>query len=217
MALSYDGFQFFLAAGIHFFHVVEDYERVFQVSSQVEDGVLVGISSQGCSVGFATVFVRSIVGLACAFTHDTFTDDQSRTLVFGFGFVESLADLLAVVSVYFDDVPSPGAVFHGGIFRHDFSGLCRELDVVGVIEHDQVVQSQMSGNTSSTLGYFFLYASVGDVGIDGFFFKSKISGACSQEFGGDGSSDGEDMALSQRTGSVFDASHNVYFGMSRSG
>ena len=41
--------------------------------------------------------------------------------------------------------------------------------------------------------------------------------ACFQKFSGNGSTYGKGMSLSQRTGSVFNAPHDVYFRMSRSG
>ena len=54
-----------------------------------------------------------------------------------------------------------GSVFNGHIFRFG-----RKLDVVGVIEHNQIVQTQCTGNASGTLRNFFMDTTVGDVSID---------------------------------------------------
>ena len=79
-----------------------------------------------------------------------------------------------------------------------------------------MLQSQMSCDTSGTLRDFFLDTTVRNISINSFLIERGISCAGSKEFSCNGSTYSEYMALSQRTGSIFDATHYVYFGMSRS-
>ena len=97
------------------------------------------------------VFVVTLVGTHGTFTHDGTTDDQGRTLGFGFRFVQSLAYFIYIVSVDADHFPTPCFIFHSDIFSRYFFYGCRKLDVVGVVKHDQVIQSQCSGNTTGAL------------------------------------------------------------------
>ena len=73
---------------------------------------------------------------------------------------KSLADLVWIITVDNGHVPSPGTILGLCVFIHHFLALCRELDVVGVIEHDEVVQSEDASQTTCALGNFFLYTSV---------------------------------------------------------
>ena len=130
--------------------------------------------------------------------------------------MEGLADLVGTVAVDGDDFPVPGFVFLGHIFAGDCGTLGGELDVVGIVEHDQVVQPEGSGYAACALGDFFLHASVGDVGIDG-LAHDFLAKPCLQEFGGYGGSHGVAMALAERAGGVFDAAHHVYLGMAGAG
>ena len=214
---GYDTFQFFGTFGIKFLHVVENHERIFRVCTEVHHGILIGVSTERGTVRLAVMFVRGIVVLAGTFTHDTLTDNQRRTLFFCFGCIQRFANLFAVVTVDFNDVPVPCTVFHGRVFGRYILGFGRKLDVVGVVEHDQVVQTEAACNTACALGDFFLNASVGNICVDSLFGKSRITGTCGQELGSDGGTYGKHVSLSQRTGSVFDATHYVYFGMARGG
>ena len=105
------------------------------------------------------------VGSDSAFSHQRFTDNQCGTLRFIVGRCQCFAYLVGVIAVYGDDVPSPGLVFLCCIFGCHLFHCCGELDVVGIIEHNQIGESQRSGDTSGALRDFFLYASIGNESI----------------------------------------------------
>ena len=102
-------------------------------------------------MGSAVGFIAAAVRLARAFTHNGMADNQCRTLCLGFSLVECTTDGICVVTVDFDDFPAPCLVFLGGIFDGYIFRFGGKLDVVGVIEHDEVVQTQRTGNTACTL------------------------------------------------------------------
>ena len=51
----------------------------------------------------------------------------------------------------FDYVPVPSAILGSGVFGSNGLNLGRELDVVAVVEHDEVVQSEISCKTACAL------------------------------------------------------------------
>ena len=53
--------------------------------------------------------------------------------------------------VGFDDFPSPCPVFGRRILGGHFIGYCGKLNVVGIIEHHKIAQSEFSRDTSGTL------------------------------------------------------------------
>ena len=159
-------------------------------------------------------FVAAAVCLACAFTHNGFTDNQGRALFFCLCFFDSCTDFVRIITIDAEYVPSPCFIFHGSVFNGYIFRFCRKLNIVGVVEHDQVVQSQCTGNASGTLRDFFLNTTIGNVCVNSlihYFIE-----ACFQEFSCDSGTYSESMSLSQRTGSIFDTTHDVYFRMSRS-
>ena len=160
------------------------------------------------------VFVVALVCTHSTLTHDRVTDDQGRTGCFGFRFGQCPADFRHIVSVDRDDFPAPCFVFHGYVFSRHFAYGCGKLDVVGIVEHDQVVQSQRTGNTSGSLGNLFLDATVGNICINRLIHN--VTQTRLQELSGDSGTYSIGVALSQRTGCVFYTTHHVDFGMSRS-
>ncbi len=58
-------------------------------------------------MGLAVAFIRSVVGLACAFAHDALADDEGRTFGLGLCRVESCANLVYVMTVNLHHVPAP--------------------------------------------------------------------------------------------------------------
>ena len=120
------------------------------------------------------------------------------------------ADFRYIVSVDCDDFQPHHCVFPWFRFfcRH-FAYGCGKLDVVGIVKHNQVVQSQRTGNTSGSLRNLFLDATIGYICVDRLIHD--VTQACFQELGGDSSTYGVSVALSQRTGCVFYTTHHVDF------
>ena len=138
-------------------------------------------------------------------------DDQRGALFLGLCLLDGLTNLVNVVTVNLLHVPSPGLVLLGGVLRGHHLGLRRELDVVGVVEHDEVVQSQVAGNTACALRNLLLHTAVGDVGVDGLVHHVAQTGL--EELGGDGGTYCEGVALSQRTGGVLNAALQLALGV----
>ena len=163
----------------------------------------------------AVSFIAAAVRLACTFTHHSLTNNQCRTFLFRLCLFDSCTDFVRIVTVDTQYVPSPCLILHGSIFYSYIFRFCRKLNVVGVVEHDQIIQTQCTGNTSGTLRNLFLDTAIRDISVDSLIHH--LVKTCFQKFSGNGSTYGKGMSLSQRTGSVFNAPHDVYFRMSRSG
>ena len=99
-------------------------------------------------------------------THYGLTDDEGRAILLLLGSIESLTNLSHVVTVDLDDIPAPSLVLHLCILVHYNATLCRELDVVGIVEHDKVVQTEVAGDTTNTLRDFLLYSTIRNVCVD---------------------------------------------------
>ena len=108
----------------------------------------------------AVSLIAGAVSFACTLTHDTCTDDERWTLFLSLCILDGSTDFVNVVTVDLLYVPSPRLVLLGGIFVHYVLHLRRELDSVGVVEHDEVAETESSGYTSGTLGNLFLHATV---------------------------------------------------------
>ena len=100
---------------------------------------------------FCFVFEAAAVCFYGSFSHDGLTDDQGRAFFLEFGFCQGGTDLGGVVACDGDHTPAPCRIFGGYIFFGHFAGLGRELDAVGVVEHDQVVESEVARCTACSL------------------------------------------------------------------
>ena len=154
----------------------------------------------------ATAFVAATVCLKSALAHDAVTDNEGGLASDSLRLVECLTYLSHIVSVDVEHFPSEGTVLGSRIFVSHDAGFCGELDVVCIIEHDEVVESQVSCDAGSSLTYFLLYAAIADIGVDGFLLEGRIACFCVEELGSDGSTYGIGVALSKRTAAVLDAS-----------
>ena len=128
--------------------------------------------------------------------HNGVADDESRLALEGYGLIQCRAYLSHIISVYFNDMPSPGAIFCGHILCVNHFRGGGELDSVGIIEHRQVVQSQRTCNAACSLGNFLLNSSVRNVGIYPLTHNVPQTGL--QEFGCYGRAYREGMPLSER-------------------
>ena len=168
-------------------------------------------------MGLAVGFVGRAVVLERTLTHDALADDQAGFALHRLSLVERLANLCGVVADNFDDFPTESAILGSSVLAHNVLGLSGELDVVGVVEHDQVVQTQNAGDTRCALRNLLLDTAVGDVGVDGLLGEGGVAGVSSQELGGNGGTDGKHVTLTQRAGSVLHTALNLKLGMARSG
>ena len=198
-------------------HSREIGEGIVGISTQISDGsgeVGTG-SAQWLTVGGDLALEGGAFSIDGALAHDGFTDDDCRLVLLGDCGIESGPESGQISAVDFQYIPTPGAVLGGGVFGSNIIGDCGELDVVGVVEHHQVVQSQLAGDTAGTLGNFLLDAAIGDESE--VIMSHPVTEPACEELVGDGRTDGEYMALAQRAGGVFNAPGWIHFGMSGSG
>ena len=135
-----NSFQFFEASLVECFHFGEDDERLVGIATEVCDGVAESIAAKRGTMRLAVAFVAAAVVLQSAFAHDAMTDDERRLAFHGFCLVERPSDLLHVVAVDVNHFPAKRTISHRHVFASHHFSLCRKLYVVGVIEHDKVVE-----------------------------------------------------------------------------
>ena len=141
VTLCHNFLKFFCAFSVHLFHFWEDLEWILRISTKVLHRVDVSIAAEWSAVGSTVAFVAAVVSLASALTHDTMADDQAWTIGFLLSILDGFANLVNVVTIDLLYVPSPCFVFLGGILIGHHFCLGGELDIVGIIEHDEVVES----------------------------------------------------------------------------
>ena len=210
-------FQFRKACLVEGSHFGEDDKRSVGVAAKVGDGVAIGIAAEGRSVRLAAAFVAAAVGLKGSLAHDAVTDDEGWFPRDGLGFCECLAYLCHIVAVDVEYFPTKGAVSGCRVFAGHNGCLGGELDVVGIVEHDEVVQPQVACDAGCAGTDFFLYAAVADVGIYGFLPEGWVARLGIKELCSDGCAHGIGVPLSQGTAAVLDAPLVAYFGMSGRG
>ena len=101
-------------------------------------------------MGLAASFIGRAVCLEGALTHDAAADDEGGLAHNLLGSFNGCADLGNIVSVNLKHFPSHGAILGAGVFCHYIAGLGGELDFIGIIEHDEVIQLQFACNTGCT-------------------------------------------------------------------
>ena len=121
--------------------------------------------------------------------------------------------MLNIVSVYLNDLPSASTIPHGGIFAgHDIC-LGGELNVVGIVEHDKVVEPKIACNAGSSKAYFLLNATIAYIGVDSLLLECWVASLGIEELCSNGSTNGIGVTLSKRTAAVLDATFVAYLRM----
>ena len=207
--------QFGSPLGIEFFHVVENHERIFGIAAQVSHrfGDVGPGSRQRLAVCRNFVLEALALFAECALAHYRMADDQRRFLGFVHGTGQRHANLTAVVAVDADHVPTPRLVFGHDILGRHLVHLRRKLDVVRIVEHDKVVQSEVAGDTAHALGYLLLDAAVGDECES--LVRHPFAETLNHETFCDRRAESHRMTLSQRTRSILDSPFQVTLGMTR--
>ena len=199
-AARHDLAQTLGALGVEFGHLRPDHPWILGVSAHVAHGGgdIGSRLRQRLAMGRDSAFERCPVGLHDAAGHHRVPDDERRTFTLLDCDLESGGHGLGIAAVDVKHVPVPSAVFGRDILRVDGIDLGRELHVVGVIEHDEVVQAQMAGDAPRTLRDFLLNAAVGDERIG--LVRDDLAEAGGEEPLGNRAADGHDMTLAQRAG-----------------
>ena len=211
IALSNNLLQFLSTLSIQGLYLWENLEWVLGISTKILHGVDISVATERSSVGSTVALVTAVVCLASTLTHYTVSDNQTWTLFLSLSLLEGLTNLVNIVTVNLLYIPAPSLILLGSILSGHYLSLCRELNVVGIVEHDEVVETKVTGNTTCTLRNLLLYTTVRDVSIDGLtHYIAKLS---LQEFSGNSCTNSEGVALTKRTRGVFNTTGNFTFGV----
>ena len=154
-----------------------------------------------------TIFIVLPIRAYSTTTHDGLADDESGLPYRSLGFAKSLTDRFGTATIDLDDVPAPSLVLSSYIFAVDLLDGSRELDIIGVIVHDEVVKPEVSSDTARTLRYLFLYPPVGDIGVDRLTHDpAKTVG---EELSCDGCPYGEGVTLAERTRGILYTTQDI--------
>ena len=215
MALGHDLAQLLTTIAIELLYLGEDDERILGIATQVLDRVGESVATKGCTMGLDVVLVAGPVGLERAFGHDRMANDEDRALLLLLGHGKGLANLVGIIAVDLDDAPSPSLILHSHVLGIDDVALGRELDLVGVVEHDEVVQAQRTGNAAHALADLLLHSTIADVGIY-LVLHGRMAEASLKKLLCHGRTSRKGMSLSQRSGRVLHSVLDVALGVSRS-
>jgi len=209
------GFQLPAPAGIKLCHLIENHKGILRIPAQVADRLLKrgACFTQGHPMGGRLPFIAAAVFLQCPLAHDGLPDDQRGFLLLLLCGLQGTPDLVRIMAVNDGHPPSPGFILAGRILGGDLRGGRRQLNVVGIIKHDEVAQSQVAGDTPRALGNLLLDAPVGNKGVG--FMCHPLAEAGSQEPLGNGGPYGHGMPLPQGTRGVLHPTAHICLRMPR--
>ena len=147
---------------------------------------------------FNAVFVATTVSLQCSFRHNSPTDDKRRAAFFLVSSYKCFTDSVWIIAINLQHIPSPSTIFHASIFVHNHSTLSRKLNVISVIEHNKIVESQVSCQSSYLCTNTFLDTTVRDKGIN-LVLHHGMTKSCFKEFLSNCCTSSVGMALSKWT------------------
>ena len=107
------------------------------------------------------------------------------------------ASEICIITVYFKDIPSPCPVFGCHILFVDFGNRSGQLYAVGVVEHHELAETEVSGDAPCALRDFFLHTAVADKCIG--LVCHSLAEAGHKEALGYRAADGHGMSLTERT------------------
>ena len=154
-----------------------------------------------------TVFIVLPIRTYSTTTHNGLADDEGRLTYRSLSFAKSLTDRFGTATIDLDDVPAPSLVLSSYIFAVDLLDGGRELDIIGVIVHDEVVKPKVSSDTTSPLRDLFLYPPVGDIGVDR--LTHDPAKTVSEELSCDGCPYGEGVTLAERARGILYTTQDI--------
>ena len=143
--------QLLTASCIELLRFLPDNESIIRITTKILYRIAVSIASERSSVSRTATLVAGTVSLESTLAHDTMSDDERRLARDGLRLAESLTNLSHIVAVDFDYLPAKCTILHGRILSIYQSSLGGELDIVGIIKHDKVVQTERACHTGRTL------------------------------------------------------------------
>ena len=150
-------------------------------------------------------------GLAC---HYRLAYDERRTLLLPVGRGERAGDSHWVGGIYLNHIPAPCTVFGSRILVSDLVNLSRELHIVAVVEHHEIVKAKLAGYAAGPLRDLLLHTAVGDICIG--LVRPHLAETSDQETLRDSAAYRHHVSLPERTGTVLHAALHVKLRMTRS-
>ena len=155
--------------------------------------------------------------LGDALADERLRDDELRLAGRGAGLLECLVELLQVLPVHLLDIPAVGLVARPRVLALREQGHRVEGHVVGVVDEDEVVELQVSGQRTRLARDALLQAAVtGET--DDFVVENGVRRgveARGRHLAGHGETHGIGHALAERPGRALDARCFVKLGMAR--
>ena len=159
------------------------------------------------------ILAARAIGANCTLTHHGLTNDQCRTLLLLVCSLQSLANLLHRVTVNAHHAPAPSLILSYDILSINLLNSCRELNIVGIVVHNQVVQTQVTSQTAYTLRHLLLDTTVRDVSIG--LVSSPLAKTGCDETLSNSRTNSHRVTLTQRTRSVLDTTSHINLGVTR--
>ena len=103
------------ALQIELLNLGEYLKRILWIATQILDGVDVSVATKRSTVGLAVALVGSAVSLEGTLAHDALTDDEGRLALGCLGNIEGTTDLLNVVAVDLENLPTPSTILGSSI------------------------------------------------------------------------------------------------------
>ena len=144
----------FLAIGMWIIKMIRKIVKHSMTKAKVDTGVLQFTDSfiKVClyvillfmiagSFGLDAASVVAVVGSAGTLAHHCMADDQRGAFALCFGLFQGLTNGVGVVAVNLYHTPAPSLVLTGGVLSRYLLGLGGELNIVGIIEHNQIIHA----------------------------------------------------------------------------
>ena len=215
-ACRHNGAEFFGTVGIQFLHFRENLPWIGNIASQMLYCTLIACPRLAQGIAMRTAFalkIAAVVGDGST-SHHGVPQNERGTLGLGLRPFQSGCHGYGVGAIDLHHIPIPRAIFHGRVFVRHGAAIGRELHRVAVVEHNEIRQPQISGDTSGFLRDSLLHTAVADkcVGLMGPHFTKSLG----YESLGYCRSHGHHMALAQRAAGILYSTFHIHLGMARS-
>ena len=187
----------------------EHLERILGIATQALDrccNIDTSLTKR-LTVSRNQILAARSISTDCALAHHGLTNDQRRTLLLVVSRLQCLTNLIFRVAVDAYHSPAPSLVLSYNILSINLLNRCRELNIVGIVVHNQIVQTEVAGQTTDTLRNLLLNTTVRDVGVG--LVSSPLAKACCNESLSNSRSNSHRVALTQRTRRVLDTACHI--------
>ena len=198
---------------IQLLNLGEDLERILGITTQALNrrSYINTCLAQRLTVSRNQILAARTIGTNCTLTHHGLTNDQCRTLLLLVCCLQCRTNLILRMTVDAHYTPAPSLIFSYNILSINLLNRGRELNIVGIVVHNQIVQTQVTSQTTYTLRYLLLDTTVRDICI-GLVSSPLAKTGCDKALG-DSRTDCHSVTLTQRTRRVLDTTSYIQLGM----